>query len=192
MDVDVDDELFSLVGDHDRDHWHPSVQDSLPSIHFLHSTPPSQYFVAVCIVGTAFSLPHKTASEKATARQCICSEVHDRTGLCKWSFALCCLRRHQQRRLHDMGVSGCIFDWLRMLYARMSYMVKLGDVTSPEFKAFASVLIGGPALPALWNLYMADFCLMPDNDDPLLSSICMSLLEHADDAFLASYTALGL
>lgn len=34
-------------------------------------------------------------------------------------------------RLHDMGVSGCIFDWLRMLYARMSYMVKLGDVTSP-------------------------------------------------------------
>lgn len=95
-------------------------------------------------------------------------------------------------KLYNMGVSGSLFDWLRMLYTRMDYTVKLGDRTSDFFKALAGVLIGDPASPTLWNIYLADFRLLADADDPYLLGLLISHLEHADDMALCSYSAGGL
>jgi hypothetical protein len=54
-----------------------------------------------------------------------------------------------------MGIGGKTFDWLCMLYRRMEYYVRHGDMNSAEFKAFIGLLTGDPASPVLWNLFMA-------------------------------------
>lgn len=95
-------------------------------------------------------------------------------------------------KLHRKGAGGNLFDWIRMLYARMTYVVRLGGETSDAFKALIGILIGDPASPTLWNLYMSDFQLPSDIDDVFLDGINASNLEHADDILLMSYSARGL
>jgi ribonuclease HI len=90
------------------------------------------------------------------------------------------------------GAGGKIFDWLRMLYQRMAYVVRLGSSLSESFKALIGILIGDPASPTLWNLFLADLVLPPDPEDVILDGISMSNLEHADDMLLMSYSAGGL
>ena len=54
------------------------------------------------------------------------------------------------------GASGPMIDWLRMLYARMTYVVRAGGHVSRSFKSFLGLVIGDSAFPILWILYMAD------------------------------------
>ncbi|THG93155.1 hypothetical protein EW026_g8005 [Hermanssonia centrifuga] len=89
------------------------------------------------------------------------------------------------RKLKDWGVSGPLIDWLRMLYARMTYVVNFDG-------EFAGILIEDPASPILWNLYLADFRLPPDSSDIMLGGEAISHLEQADDIVLFSTTAEGL
>jgi hypothetical protein len=70
--------------------------------------------------------------------------------------------------------------------------VRLGEEISEPFKALIGILIGDPASPTLWNLYMSDFVMSMDPDDVILSGASASNLEHADDILLMSYSARGL
>jgi hypothetical protein len=70
--------------------------------------------------------------------------------------------------------------------------VRLGEEISEPFKALIGILIGDPASPTLWNLYMSDFVMSMDLDDVILSGASASNLEHADDILLMSYSARGL
>jgi hypothetical protein len=95
-------------------------------------------------------------------------------------------------KLYKMGVSGKLFDWMRMLYGRMEYVVTMGGAHSEVFYSDIGVLIGDPASPTLWDLFFADFKLHPDPDDVLLCGVVMSHLEHADDMVVVSYSPQGL
>jgi hypothetical protein len=62
-----------------------------------------------------------------------------------------------------------------MLYRRMSYYVRHGDMRSSGFKALIDLLTGDPASPILWNLFLADLSLLPDYEDLFLAGVRISL-----------------
>ncbi|VDC04317.1 unnamed protein product [Peniophora sp. CBMAI 1063] len=95
-------------------------------------------------------------------------------------------------KLHRMGISGPMIDWLRNLYRRMSYVVRTSEGSSEAFEADVGVLIGDSASPTLWNLFLADLNLLPRSDDPVLGGVLVSLLAHADDLVLVSTSPAGL
>ncbi|TFY52607.1 hypothetical protein EVJ58_g9917 [Rhodofomes roseus] len=95
-------------------------------------------------------------------------------------------------KLYTAGFRGPLFDWLRMLYARLGYVVKYASSKSELFKALAGILIGDPASPILWNLYLADLVIRPHSDDILLGGVCLSHLEQADDIALFSTSTIAL
>jgi hypothetical protein len=92
-------------------------------------------------------------------------------------------------------MGGVIFNWLRMVYKRMAYYVKHGDMQSAEFKAFIGLLNGDPASPILWNLFLAELMMMPDKDDVFLTAVQISLLAQADNrqttCFFSPYLPVG-
>ncbi|KAI0069521.1 hypothetical protein K474DRAFT_1714162 [Panus rudis PR-1116 ss-1] len=79
-----------------------------------------------------------------------------------------------------------------MLYSRITYIVRLGGQYSESFKAFAGILIGDPASPILWILYMHDLKLFPHADDVLLNGVRVVYLAQADDIALLSFSWQGL
>ena len=63
---------------------------------------------------------------------------------------------------------------------------------SSQFKALIGLLTGDPASPILWNLFLSDLMLLPDNGDVFLDMVRISLLAQADDLVIASLSARGL
>lgn len=96
------------------------------------------------------------------------------------------------RKLHLWGAQGPVIDWLRMLYSRMRYVVRFGGTYTESFKATAGILIGDPASPVLWNLYLADFWVNVQADDVTLAGVQISHLEQADDIVLFAYSPEAL
>jgi hypothetical protein len=96
-----------------------------------------------------------------------------------------------------------MFDWLRMVYDKMRYYVRHGDMHSEIFKALIGLLTGDPVSPILWNLFLSDLSMMPDMDDSIpqiLSEIQRSRpflllgmklrgMLHANDPILIVYIA---
>ncbi|KAF5336625.1 hypothetical protein D9758_015930 [Tetrapyrgos nigripes] len=74
----------------------------------------------------------------------------------------------------------------------MCYRLVLGDEVSEDFEAGSGVLMGDPASPMLWNLYLSTFSLPPHKDDLTIDGITFSHLEHADDMVIISQSAIGL
>ncbi|TFY50289.1 hypothetical protein EVJ58_g11109, partial [Rhodofomes roseus] len=95
-------------------------------------------------------------------------------------------------KLYDAGCRGPLFDWLRMLYSRLEYVVRSGGDVSERFRALAGILIGDPASPILWNLFLADLVIRTSPDDVVLAGVAVSHLEQADDIaiFTTSVRAL--
>lgn len=60
-------------------------------------------------------------------------------------------------KMHEMGAGGGIFDWLRMLYKRMAYIVRHESQMSSLFRSIIGILIGDTSSPILWTLYLSDF-----------------------------------
>jgi hypothetical protein len=95
-------------------------------------------------------------------------------------------------KLYNLGISGKLFDWMRMLYGKMEYVVTQGGQYSEPFTSNVGVLIGDPMSLTLWDIFFADFNLHPDDADVLLCGVIMSHLEHADDMAIVSYSPEGL
>jgi hypothetical protein len=85
-------------------------------------------------------------------------------------------------KLYDYGLTGCYFDWLRALYDHMSFTILQNGELSECFHALCGVLMGDPASPTLWNLFL----------DANLCGIHISHLEHADTIAIISRTPHGL
>ncbi|GLB40535.1 hypothetical protein LshimejAT787_0804060 [Lyophyllum shimeji] len=94
-------------------------------------------------------------------------------------------------KLRTMGAGGRIFDWLRMLYSRMTYAVRHNSELSSSFRSTIGILIGDTCSPILWNLYLADFILHPDKDDIQLAGEIITQLDQADDIILLACTPDG-
>jgi hypothetical protein len=95
-------------------------------------------------------------------------------------------------KLYKMEMSGKLFDWMRMLYGRMEYVVAMDGAHSDVFHSNIGVLIGDPVASTFRGFFFADLKLHPDRDDVLLFNIAMLHLEHADDMAIVSYTPEGL
>lgn len=94
-------------------------------------------------------------------------------------------------KLHCMGISGPLLDWLKMLYREMTYMVKQGHRCSAEIVSILGILAGDPGSPNLWNLFLADFKMSWHPDDMFLNGVHVPKLEHADDIATASASVPG-
>ncbi|EPS95417.1 hypothetical protein FOMPIDRAFT_1085762, partial [Fomitopsis schrenkii] len=79
-----------------------------------------------------------------------------------------------------------LFDWLRVLYARLRYVVHHDGHASDLFRALAGILIGDPASPILWNLFLSDLAMRQHVDDSTLAGVSVSHLEQADDIVVFS------
>jgi hypothetical protein len=74
----------------------------------------------------------------------------------------------------------------------MTYFVKQGNDISTTFCALIGILIGDPASPILWTLFMSDLRLVQSESDVLLNDVNVSHLKEADDILLMSYLLAGL
>ena len=91
-------------------------------------------------------------------------------------------------RLFSQVVSGPLFDWLRMLYAWMTYVLRDRGGLTPAFKSLIGVLTGDTASPILWNIYFAQAGSWLD-DEPMDVSLFhqpISHVEQADDVAIFS------
>jgi hypothetical protein len=95
-------------------------------------------------------------------------------------------------KLRSPGAGGMIFDWIRMVYERMDYIVRHDSESSDTFKSTIGILIGDTCSPILWNIYLADIKFLISNLDIKLDGCHISHLEQADDIVLMSTTAKGL
>lgn len=89
-------------------------------------------------------------------------------------------------QLYAMGVSGPLFDWLRVLYDRMAYLVRVNGELSDAFVSRVGVLTGDSASPGLWNLFMSDLILQERPGDIHLADRWVAHVEQADDCALWS------
>ncbi|KIY70192.1 hypothetical protein CYLTODRAFT_348131 [Cylindrobasidium torrendii FP15055 ss-10] len=96
--------------------------------------------------------------------------------------------------MYRQGAAGKIFDWLRMLYCRMQYVVRTEGAVSAAFKALVGLLTGDSASPVLWIIFFADLdaAITPRADDMKLAGRVISHLEQADDVGLMSRKMPGL
>ena len=77
--------------------------------------------------------------------------------------------------MHKLGASGAVFDWMRMLYREMTYVVKRGAHHSDAFTSSVGILAGDTASPGLWNIYFSDFSIRDHSDDILLNGRPVSI-----------------
>ncbi|KAF9025972.1 hypothetical protein BDZ89DRAFT_1092516 [Hymenopellis radicata] len=91
-------------------------------------------------------------------------------------------------KLHAAGVAGPLFDWLRMLYQRMRYVVRHEGEVTGAFKSLIGLLTGDPVSPILWDIFFADLddVLVVCAEDVVLAGRSVSHGEQADDVFLAT------
>ncbi|PBK81425.1 hypothetical protein ARMGADRAFT_1048816 [Armillaria gallica] len=84
-----------------------------------------------------------------------------------------------------------MIDWLRMMYRKMSYVVKLGPHHSEAFQSMVGILAGdSSSQPGLWNVYFSDFFVPPHGDGISLGG--QRRVEQADDIILFSTLREGL
>ncbi|KAF5371085.1 hypothetical protein D9757_010790 [Collybiopsis confluens] len=89
-------------------------------------------------------------------------------------------------KLASMGVKGPIIDWLRMMYRKMEYVVKVCGSHSDPFSSNLGVITGNPSSPMLFDLGVSDFKLTIHPADVILFDTVVNLLMHADDTGLVT------
>jgi hypothetical protein len=53
-------------------------------------------------------------------------------------------------KLAALGISGPMIEWLKCLYGRIRYIVRLDGRYAPEFESLLGILTGDPGSPHLW------------------------------------------
>ncbi|TFY75202.1 hypothetical protein EWM64_g8810 [Hericium alpestre] len=95
-------------------------------------------------------------------------------------------------KLFALGAGGPLFDFMRVLYSRMQYVVRADGTFSAPFMSGHGILAGDSASPMFWLLFMADLRLSDDPADISLNGVYVSHLEHADDIVLFSTSPAAL
>ncbi|RDX40928.1 hypothetical protein OH76DRAFT_1302111, partial [Lentinus brumalis] len=85
-----------------------------------------------------------------------------------------------------------LLDWLRWLYEHLEYVVKAEGTTTESFSALAGILIGDPASPILWILFLSDLVLDELPEDLTLAGRVVNHLEFADDSAIMTTSAQAL
>jgi hypothetical protein len=89
-------------------------------------------------------------------------------------------------KLAMMGIAGPMIEWLKMLYDRIRYLVRLDGRYAAVFQSLLGILTGDPGSPHLWNLFMSDFILSCHPQDINLNGVPITNVEHADDILTTS------
>jgi hypothetical protein len=84
-----------------------------------------------------------------------------------------------------------MIEWLKILYDRIRYLVRLDGQFAPAFRSLLGILTGDPGSPHLWNLFMSDFILAHHPEDIELNGVPICHVEHADDILTASGSPPG-
>ncbi|KAF5377477.1 hypothetical protein D9615_005367 [Tricholomella constricta] len=95
-------------------------------------------------------------------------------------------------KLYSAGVSGPLLDWLRSVYAAMTYIVRHGGDLSDTFTSLLGLLTGDIASPGLWNIFFSDLSIPDHADDVLLNHRPVSHIEQADDVAVFTTSPHGL
>lgn len=95
-------------------------------------------------------------------------------------------------KMLDCGISGPVFDWLRALYADMRYYLRRDGGYSNPMTAELGILMGDPASPLAFLLYVSDFTTPAHSEDIVMDGSVIAHLEHADDLALLSMSPEGL
>ncbi|KAI0349092.1 hypothetical protein OH77DRAFT_1383708, partial [Trametes cingulata] len=74
----------------------------------------------------------------------------------------------------------------------LEYLVRFNGDLTETFRALAGILIGDPASPMLWNLFLAGFELPPHPDDLFIHGVRVAHLELADDIAFICLSAPGM
>jgi hypothetical protein len=80
-----------------------------------------------------------------------------------------------------MGIADPMIEWLKMLYNRIRYLVRLDGRYAAVFQSLLGILTGYPGSPHFWNLFMSDFILACHSQDINLNGVPITNVEHADD-----------
>jgi hypothetical protein len=94
-------------------------------------------------------------------------------------------------KLAVMGIAGPMIEWLKMLYDRIRYLVRLDGRYAAVFQSLLGILTGDPGSPHLWNLFMSDFILACHPQDINLNGVPITNVEHADDILATSGGTTG-
>lgn len=97
-------------------------------------------------------------------------------------------------KMRRANIGGPIFDWLRMLYQRMRYVVAHNGETSTAFKSMMGLLTGDSLSPMLWIIFFADLfiAILDHEDDITFNGKRVSHVEQADDVGLWSTSWIAL
>jgi hypothetical protein len=77
-------------------------------------------------------------------------------------------------KLVKLGISGPMIEWLKCLYDRIHYIVRLDGQYAAEFRSLLGILTGDPGSPHLWNLFMSDFILAHHPKDIRLNGVAIN------------------
>lgn len=88
--------------------------------------------------------------------------------------------------MYKRGVSGPLFDWLRLLYSGMSYVVHVGKESSSGFVSTMGILAGDSGSPGFWNFFSSDLHFAPHPEDLRIDGHAVMNIEHADDGAIFS------
>ena len=97
-------------------------------------------------------------------------------------------------KLLKYGITGNIYHLIKSVYSRTSYVIKIGDSTSPSFTATNGLKQGCCMSPILSNIFQNDLHIIFDNNcDPIdIGGIALNSLSWADDLILLSTSKEGL
>lgn len=88
--------------------------------------------------------------------------------------------------MYKKGIAGPLFDWLRLLYSGMSYVVRVGNETSDAFTSTMGILAGDSGSPDFWNFFSSDLEFTPHPEDMMIDGHPVMNIEHADDGAIFS------
>lgn len=94
--------------------------------------------------------------------------------------------------LYRRGVGGPLFDWIRDLYRKMAYEVRVNGMTSEAFLSLIGLLTGDTASPGFWNFLMSDLCMMKRFGDIFLNGRHIVNMEIADDVAIISTSIVSI
>ncbi|TFK84191.1 hypothetical protein K466DRAFT_448178, partial [Polyporus arcularius HHB13444] len=85
-----------------------------------------------------------------------------------------------------------LIDWLRLLYEQLEYTIRFDGDFTETFQALAGILIGDPASPILWILFISDLSMPAHLDNVILDGQVVNLLLIADDVLAMSMSDDGI